>query len=422
MELVQTSKQNLIKHNAAIHCSNSLSLLQRKISNALLYHAYENLMINEIHEIEMAYLCRLIGYSGHNYAAIKEAFKQLISTVIEWNLVDDMSEDEDWSASSLLASVRIKGNKCYYEYSHRLKQLFFEPSIYSKINMVVQSKFKSNYGLALYENTVRYRKLQFSKWFDIALFRKLMGIPDEKYQVFRDFKKRVLDKSVEEVNKYSDIFVELELSRQGKKVVKVRFKIKERKKRTKFTAHQTQITKQALSYDIEKCLLKEFGFSVKQVAELVTQYDEKYIQEKINLVKSSASFQLGKIKHLSKYLQKALADNFQCIAVKKQSLDQVNKNHDEKEKAPTIQILPNETEQKALEKTCLTCFYQLDIKTQASILDGFEIFLSSTAYHDTYLQSGLTDPLITMQFVIYLSKRQTLQNQTLLEEARALIE
>ena len=61
-----------------------MSLLQRKISNALLYHAYKELMLKEEHEITVKQLCRLIGYQGNNHAAIKEALKGLISTVIEW--------------------------------------------------------------------------------------------------------------------------------------------------------------------------------------------------------------------------------------------------------------------------------------------------------------------------------------------------
>ena len=43
-------KRELKKHAATIHCSNSLSLLQRKVSNALLYHAYKEMMTKEEHD------------------------------------------------------------------------------------------------------------------------------------------------------------------------------------------------------------------------------------------------------------------------------------------------------------------------------------------------------------------------------------
>src|SRR5258708_30060869 len=93
------SNRELKKHAATIHCSNSLSLLQRKITNALLYHAYPELMLKEEHEITVKQLCKLIGYQGNNHAVIKEALKELLSTVIEWNLINDKTGLEDWTSS-----------------------------------------------------------------------------------------------------------------------------------------------------------------------------------------------------------------------------------------------------------------------------------------------------------------------------------
>src|SRR3990167_10941128 len=128
------SKKELKKHAATIHCSNSLSLLQRKISNALLYHAYSELMLKSEHEITVKQLCRLIGYQGNNHAAIKEALKGLISTVIEWNLIDEVTGTENWTASSIIASVSLQGPLCYFAYSPRMKQLLHSPSMFGKIN------------------------------------------------------------------------------------------------------------------------------------------------------------------------------------------------------------------------------------------------------------------------------------------------
>src|SRR5690348_9226809 len=99
----KVSKPELKKHAATIHCSNGLSLLQRKISNALLYHAYSELLSKEEHEITVKELCRLISYNGNNHAVIKDALKGLLSTVIEWNVVSDTTGVEDWTASSILA-------------------------------------------------------------------------------------------------------------------------------------------------------------------------------------------------------------------------------------------------------------------------------------------------------------------------------
>jgi hypothetical protein len=175
--VIEHKKQELKKHIATIHCSNTLSLLQRKISNALLHHAYDHLLTQEEHRITVKELCDLIGYQGHNHAAIKDAMKELIATVIEWNVLNENTGEEDWTASSLLASVRLKGPQCYYAYSPHMKALLHSPTIYGKVNLMIQARFKSSYGLALYENCVRYKGLPHTRWFDLAIFRSLMGVP-----------------------------------------------------------------------------------------------------------------------------------------------------------------------------------------------------------------------------------------------------
>jgi plasmid replication initiation protein len=312
-------QHELKKHAATIHCSNTLSLLQRKITNALLYHAYKELMVKEEHEISVKQLCKLISYQGNNHAAIKSALKELLSTVIEWNIVNDTTGLEDWTASSILASVSLKGPLCYFAYSPRMKQLLHSPSMFGKINLLVQSRFKSSYGLALYENCIRYRGLPYTKWFELDLFRKLMGVPPDKYSIFRDFKRRVLDKSVEEVNTYSELIVEAEVYREGKQVTKIRFALKERAKKTRLGTTNALEESDPMA-ELKSRLTNQFCLTENQASEVMTEYGSDFIHEKMNLVESSKNFKQGKIQNLAGYFMSALKHNYQSA---KSSADQI---------------------------------------------------------------------------------------------------
>jgi plasmid replication initiation protein len=307
----KSNEHELKKHAATIHCSNTLSLLQRKISNALLYHAYKELMVKEEHEITIKQLCKLIGYQGNNHSVIKEGLKGLLSTVIEWNVVSDTTGLEDWTASSILASVSLRGPICLFAYSPRMKQLLHSPSMFGKINLFIQSRFKSSYGLALYENCIRYRGLPYTKWFEMDVFRKLMGVPDGKYTIFRDFKRRVLDKSVEEVNTYSDLIVEPEIGKEGRQVVRVRFALKERAKKTRLGANVTS-TEEGKPEELKSMLISVFGLSLAQSQQVLAEYKIDYIQEKILLIENSKNFHQGKIKNLSAYFLSALKNDYQA--------------------------------------------------------------------------------------------------------------
>jgi len=307
-------KKELKKHAATIHCSNTLSLLQRKITNALLYHAYKELMHKDEHEITVKQLCRLIGYQGNNHAAIKDAFKGLISTVIEWNLINDETGAENWTASSIIASVSLQGPVCYYAYSPRMKQLLHSPSMFGKIDLVIQSRFRSSYGLALYENCVRYRGLPHTKWFDMELFKKLMGVPLGKYDVFRDFKRRVLDKAVDEVNMYSDLVIATEYVREGRRVVRVRFKLKERAKKTRLgkpSSEQALPHPEGYTEVYMQQLSSVFGLTEEQIQSLLTTHSREFIQEKMALIQTSKPFLEGKVQNKAAYLLSAIKNNYQ---------------------------------------------------------------------------------------------------------------
>ncbi len=331
MGQLEGKNKELKKHAAAIHCSNTLTLLQRKISNCLLFHAYHELATELEHQITIKQLCKLIGYAGNNHSVIKEALKGLISTVIEWNVMDERTGEEDWSATSMLASVRLKGPLCSYAYSPRMKELFYSPSIYGKINLMVQSRFKSSYGLALYENCVRYRGLPNTKWFDVSLFRKLMGVPEGQYAIFRDFKRRVIDKAVEEVNTHSDIIIEPDYQKEGRKVSAVKFTLKEREKKTKLGASDTKqdTVKKAMSYEQEvvyERLQQDFNITETMAKSLINDYELYYIQEKMLLTTVSMKNN-REIKNIPGFLLSAIksdykmpASSVQKIAEQQQSL------------------------------------------------------------------------------------------------------
>src|SRR5688572_23870752 len=104
----------LKKHVAVIHSSNKLTLVQRKIANALLFNAYPQLLTKDEHVIHITTLCQLIGYDSKDFKAIKKALVHLLATVFEWNLVDGGKWDNNgiWNASSIIADASIQGAVC----------------------------------------------------------------------------------------------------------------------------------------------------------------------------------------------------------------------------------------------------------------------------------------------------------------------
>jgi plasmid replication initiation protein len=385
-------KRELKKHAATIHCSNSLSLLQRKVSNALLYHAYNEMMLKEEHEITVKQLCRLIGYQGNNHSVIKDALKELISTVIEWNVINDVTGNENWTASSILASVSLEGPLCYYAYSPRMKQLLHSPSMFGKIDLVIQSRFRSSYGLALYENCIRYRGLPHTKWFELELFKKLMGVPVGMYDVFRDFKRRVLDKAIEEVNMYSDLVVEADYVREGRKVARVRFKLKDRAKKLRLGQGGGKLENGAVNQidGLQAVLIEQFSLTRGQTEQVLSEFDPAFIQEKINLIDASKAYKDGKIQNLAAYLMSALKNNYQTVKAKQTEVININDVKMEIEFADTKRQVEDlrQRYQQYREDEIYQVLASLPAKQKQQLMDDFKSFVEPAVNTIMKLQSS----------------------------------
>mgnify|MGYP000426285886 CR=1 FL=1 len=88
------NRQVVKKHVAAIHCSNKLSLLERRASNALLFHAMPSLKKTLSHKIRIAELKSLLGFNSRNHAQLKRAIIRLTEVTVRWNLCGDKIDGE----------------------------------------------------------------------------------------------------------------------------------------------------------------------------------------------------------------------------------------------------------------------------------------------------------------------------------------
>lgn len=390
----------LKKHVGAIHSNNRLTLVQRKIANALLYNAYDGLMIADEHIIHIKTLCELIGYDSKDFKAIKRALVALISTVIEWNLVDkDRSEGVGiWNASSIISDASINGPICTYSYSKKMRGLLYRPELYGRINLQIQSCFKSSYGLVLYENCIRYQSIQQTPWFEMPVFRKLMGIDEGKYIIFRDFKRRVLDKGIEEVNEFSPITIFPTLRKQAGKVIAIRFSIR----RTGTASLKQHDAAGSGSKTIATRLEEDFGFSKTQTEKVLAAFDEQYILEKIAIVESSPSFQDGKIINLSKYLESALEHNFKAP---KSSKERVKALGQQKQQSLQLQKLHGQFKEpfrRYQDQAILEYHAELSGKAKLQLEKQFEIYIKGSLHHTLFQRDGLGNILVADRFCEFI--------------------
>jgi plasmid replication initiation protein len=332
MNLVEMDQVEIIngrkivkKHVAAVHSSNNLSLLERKIANVLLYVSFPKLKKEKYHYITIAKLKSLLSFNSKNTKVLKEAIQSLQRTTIELNLLNDKVSTEGLEEG--LFSIQLLGlfqvveaGTIKYSYPEELIDLLSNPAIYAKINLPVQAKFRSSYSLALYENCVRFRGLPYTKDFDIKTFRKLMGVEEGKYEIFRDFNRRVLTPAVTEINRCSDIRITPDITRVGRRVRSIKFVLGERpiKKRI----GQVKVKSSRFS---KRCIALGDLFGVKHdiLETLIQKYGEERVEQAAEYVKNTPAYNKGGIPNLGGYFISAIKEAYQ-ITQKEVKTDDIN--------------------------------------------------------------------------------------------------
>jgi len=317
----------LKKHINAIHCTNSLTITQRKISNVFLYNAYHNLMCNDFFEIRIKELCRMIGYTSRNYKALIDALKGLTSTIIEWGVLTTTKglKDISWGACPILASVEIKRGTgiCTYEYSRKMKELLYNPDMFGLIDIKKQALFKSSYGLALYETCCRFKDIPNTKWISVLELRKLMGVSDDKYPRYFDFKKRILDVAIKEINEKSGLFIDLEEKKTKRVLTHVKILISRPQEDAVIIRNELdQNEKPAVINE----LISTFGVNEQVANRLFSEHGADYINEKISLVKQSISANPSKkVDNFAGLIVSAIVNNYEKAKTSKVIVNEASK-------------------------------------------------------------------------------------------------
>lgn len=388
-------KQILKKHVATIHIGAKLSLLQRKLVNALLYNAYAELLTAREHKINTRVLSEMIGFDSKNEAYLKASLKGLMETVVEFDVMEDDGE-QSWEAMVLLPYAKIKGGVCTYRYERSLAEKLYHPEVYSKINLSVIRELRSSHSLVLYENCHRYLGTGQTAVWELDVFRKLMGVED-RYKEFKFLKRDVIGPAMEELNKVSNIQVALITIRRGREVTGIQFTVKPNPQLSLLGMDEEDEVNETAAY---KALLAE-GISKTLARSWVLEHDENYIFEKLQLANGQA--ESGKIKFSKAgFLKAAIEEDFKSEASVKQQKHAQAEDRRAQKRTKEAELAALKAELKAFElgyrQECLLLvrerFGSLSAEEQGALKAEFQLGLSSRIYVDDFKKRGWESPLI----------------------------
>jgi Initiator Replication protein len=243
----------------------------------------------------------MLGWDeSNNIERLQDTLRQLASTPIEFNMMEDGKNV--WRVVSILSFGEIRDGTCSYRYDEYLVERLYDPEIYATINIGVQRRFEGGYALTLYENCIRYKEVGSTGWWELNRFRRIMGADAGLYDDFRRLNERVIRPSIKDINRVSDIELEPEFQKQGRKVNAVRFLITENPQQMLLkpviqddheAIRETEIFKRLLEHGIGERLAILWLLQDEERAQKVVEYVEAKARKK--QVKGSTAGYIGSL-------------------------------------------------------------------------------------------------------------------------------
>lgn len=188
-----------------------------------------------------------------------------------------------WGAFNLLAVFQKKDDGIFVQIPIPIYKALCESGdkenqnlYYTAIRLLEQRAFKCSYSLIFYEIFKKYEKINIPI-FILSELKELTGT-ENKYKEYKDFKRYVLIKSLEELNQFDSKYkYSFEEKRLGRKVNEIKF-IRTEKNIIDITP-EPQISEKLLKVIIKarKNRFIDSSYSQKAMDKIISMYDEKDI-------------------------------------------------------------------------------------------------------------------------------------------------
>ena len=251
----------VVKSNQVIEASYRLSVVEQRVVLLAIAKIPKMCEVSddEIYTVSVQDLQALGVHEKTAYRDLKEAVNRLYERSISLD-IDDKQIKMRWVQEiQFLDSQSIIGIRFSKPILPFISNLSREFTKYALSDI---AGINSAYAIRIYELLVQYRQIG-KREISVDSLRTMLEL-GKKYPLFADFKKRVIDTAVDQINEYSPLKVTYEQKKTGRKVTHILFSFKEK---TKSISHQGTNTAKDF-YKLTDAQINMFGNQLSRLPEL----------------------------------------------------------------------------------------------------------------------------------------------------------
>lgn len=225
----------VVKDNALINASYSLELTEQRLILLAILNARETgkgITAESRLEIHASEYAKHFDVSNDAaYKALKDAVDNLFNRQFSYS---QFHKDTD-----KLKKVRSRWvSRVAYVEELAILEITFAPDVVPLITRLEQhftsyqleqiSQLNSKYAVRLYEILIAWREVGKVPQIELEELRNKLGVEDGEYERIANFKTRVLDPAIKQINDYTDIIAAYEQYKKGRIIVGFSFRLKQK--------------------------------------------------------------------------------------------------------------------------------------------------------------------------------------------------
>ena len=239
----------VVKDNALINASYNLELTEQRLIMLAIINARESgqgITADSKLEIHASDYAKLFNVSlDASYKALREAVNNLFNR--------QFSYTAEYKRTGKIGVVRSRWvSRIFYVDDLALLEITFAPDVVPLVTRLEEhftsyqakqvAHLTSKYAVRLYELLIAWREAGKVPPIEISEFRNRLGLLDTEYTAMNNFKSRVLEPSIKQINEHTDITVTYEQHKKGRTISGFSFKLKQKQKAKKVETNRDQDT------------------------------------------------------------------------------------------------------------------------------------------------------------------------------------
>jgi plasmid replication initiation protein len=224
----------IAKDNALINASYNLDLVEQRLILLAIIEARETgkgITADNALTIHAESYIEQFSVEKHTaYTVLKDACKNLFARQFTY---------QEISKNGNLTTFTSRWvSKIGYTDKEAVVQIIFAPDVVPLITRLEKqftsyeldqvAGLQSKYAVRLYEILIAWRSTGKTPFFEIEDFRKKIGVGVSEYKTLWNFKQRVLELAIEQINEHTDITASYEQHKRGRTITGFSFKFKQK--------------------------------------------------------------------------------------------------------------------------------------------------------------------------------------------------